>query len=244
MKNLFLTLTFFFSWNIYSQIEYAEKNYLNLKNVLRTENIFTILEKKLNSIKLTFKDQRNNFVDVLLNRDIDYNYKHKRIRVQFDRYNYRIDLITKNDSIYFKSLKTEYFKKYSYQFQNIKELKIFNDLRNKFYNSNKNLKNLSEELTMDETYAMYCGDGLPLTKQGKKIKSLVKEEDVESLSEMMSSYNCEKQSFGVLGFSLLYQKNVEITEKDKLIIEYIKKRNSELQICSGCIKGIIEKIYK
>ena len=243
MKHLFLIITLFFACKIHSQVVFAKKNYLSLKSILKTENNFIFLEKKLDSLKLTFEDQKNNYVDVFLNRDIDFNYKHKRIRVSFDNYDFQIDLITKNDSLFFKLLKTEYFKNFTYQTQNKNELGNLINLRNEYYNSKKNLKDLSKEITTNETYAMYCGESFSITYQGIIIQKLVKDKDIESLTKMLSSYNCEKQSFGVLGFSLLDEINFEIPKKVLLIIEHIKKRNSELQICSGCITGIMNKIY-
>jgi hypothetical protein len=192
-------------------------------------------------LKLTFKDQINNQVYAFLNRDIDFDYNHKRIRVIFDSWQYQIDLINKNDSIYLKSIKTEYFKKFSYNTLNENELKRYLLKRNMFYKSHKNIKQLLREISINETFAMRCGDGLPYTKEGLKIKSFVDEEDIESLKLLLSNFNCEKQAFAVQGFSMLSKE--EIPNDCKILIEHIIKRNAELQICSGSITGLVEKIY-
>ncbi|WP_396179645.1 hypothetical protein [Flavobacterium sp.] len=124
MKTLFLLLTFFLVCENYAQTEVeAEKNFQKIKKIISSENDFGKLKSKLDSVKLTFKDQKNNFVDSYLNRSIDFGFNHNRIRVQFDMWQYQIDLITKNESIYLKSLKTEYFKKYSFENLNKNALK-------------------------------------------------------------------------------------------------------------------------
>jgi len=244
MRNLSLIIFLFFALKVQAQTEFeAQKNFIKIKEILTTENSCKNLITKLNSLKLTFKDQINNNVYDFLNRDIDFDHNHKRIRVNFDTWHYQIDIITKNDSIYLKSIKTEYFKKHSYNSLNENELKRYLLKRNTFYRSHERIKQLLEEISLNETFAMRCGDGLPYTKEGLKIKSFVDEEDIESLKIVLSNFNCEKQAFAVLGFSMLSKKEVEIPNECKILIEHIKKRNAELQICSGCITGLVEKIY-
>jgi hypothetical protein len=244
MKTLFLLLTFFLVCENYAQTEVeAEKNFQKIKKIISSENDFGKLKSKLDSVKLTFKDQKNNFVDSYLNRSIDFGFNHNRIRVQFDMWQYQIDLITKNESIYLKSLKTEYFKKYSFENLNKNALKDYIEKRNLFYKSNKTYKDLLKEISLHETFAMYCGDGSPYTKEGLQIKKLVENGNVEKLKKILTSFNCERQSFAVLGFNLLTEKEIDYPKECKKLIEHIKERNSELQICSGCITGLIEKVY-
>jgi hypothetical protein len=243
MKKTFIILLFLCAIKTYSQVEFAEKNYLKLKNIISSENSLTELKVKLDSMKMTFKDKRNNYVDYFLNRSIDFDYNHNRIRVFFELYEYQIDLITKNDSIYLKSLKTEYFKKFTFKTLNENKLKTYINLRNQFYNSKKNTKDLIKEISQNETYAMYCGDGLPITEEGIKLTKIVKVKNINALENILSNFNCENQSFAVLGFNMLIEKEIEISKEILKKIEHIKNRNSELQVCKGCITGIIEKIY-
>lgn len=244
MRNLSLIIFLFFALKIQAQTEFEVKNnFIKIKDILENENSAKNLIIKLNSLKLTFKDQINNNVYVFLNRDIDFDYNHKRIRINFDTWHYQIDIITKNDSIYLKSVKTEYYKKYSYNILNENNLKRYLLKRNTFYKSHKKNKQLLKEISINETFAMRCGDGLPYTKEGLKIKSFVDNEDIESLKIMLSNFNCEKQAFAVEGFSMLSKKEVEIPNEYKILIAHIIKRNAELQICSGCITGLVEKIY-
>lgn len=244
MKPLFLTIILFFTINLYSQTEIeVERNFTKIKTIITAENNLTKLKGKLDSLKLTSKDQRNNRIESLLNRSIDFDYNHNRIIVRLDSWNYQLDLVSKNDSIYLTSLKTNHFKEYTFQFLSEKEMKIYLKKRNSFYHSYKNLKDLFREIPLEETFAMQCGDGLPYTKEGLEIKSLVKEEYVETLQEMLSNLNCEKQAFAVLGFQLLSKNGIVIPKESAEIIQHIKSRNSELLTCSGCINGVVKKIY-
>jgi phosphoserine phosphatase len=60
---------------------------------------------------------------------------------------------------------------------------------------------------------------------------------------MIKSLNCEIQAYGVTGLEMLQKKDFQISYKTQQLINYIKKRNTELVICSGCFSGVIEKIY-
>jgi hypothetical protein len=244
MNYLRCLIFLFFAFKVHSQTESeVEKNFTKIKNTISSENNLKNIRHKLDSLQFTFKDRKNNYVDYFLNRAIDFDFNHDRIRVRFDLWEYQIDLVTKNDSIFFKSIKTEYYKKHSFLSINEKVLKEYLKKRNGFYKSTKSIKDLQKEISLDETFAMYCGDGMPITEEGHKIKNLVADEDIESLQKMLADFNCERQAFGVEGFRLLSKRKVEIPEDCKKWIEHIKQRNSELQICSGCITGIVEKIY-
>lgn len=244
MRILFLIFTILFVSEIYSQTEVeAERNFHKIKDILTSENSLEKIRSKLDSLKLTFKDQKNNVVYNFFNRSIDFDYNHNRMRVQFDMWQYQIDLVTKNDSIYLKSLKTEYFKKFTYQSSDKNSLRDYLGKRNLFYESNKTSKDLFKEISLDETFAMYCGDGSFCTKEGMKIKKLVNNKDIENLKKLLSSFSCEKQSFGVLGFKLLTEKVIDFPKEYEKLIEHIKYRNSELQICSGSITGVVERVY-
>jgi hypothetical protein len=244
MKYLSCLIFLFFAFKVHSQTESeVEKNFTKIKNSISSENNLKNTRHKLDSLQFTFKDRKNNYVDYFLNRAIDFDFNHNRIRVRFDLWEYQIDLVTKNDSIIFKSIKTEYYKKHSFLSINEKVLKEYLKKRNGFYKSTKSIKDLQIEISLDETFAMFCGDGMPNTPEGIRIKNLVEDEDVDSLQKMLADFNCERQAFGVEGFRLLSINNVEIPEECKKWIEHIKQRNSELQICSGCITGIVKKIY-
>ncbi|MGV3587986.1 MAG: hypothetical protein ACO1OF_13350 [Adhaeribacter sp.] len=102
---------------------------------------------------------------------------------------------------------------------------------------------MEEEISSNITYAFYCGDGLPKTNEGKHIERLVNTRSIIKLNEMLNSINIETQTYGVAGFEMLSKKFVKISKEQKEVINYIKKRNSEVVTCSGCLTGLVEKIY-
>lgn len=115
--------------------------------------------------------------------------------------------------------------------------------RNKFYNSSKSTRQLIKEISFDEEYAFYCGDGSPKTQKGKYIEQLVEDESIDTLIDMLKSFNCETQAYGVAGFNMLSKREYKISFDVQKLIDHIKKRNSELVVCSGCLSGLIDKIY-
>lgn len=243
MKNIFFIVAFLIVGISYSQEEVAENNFLKLKHILFTENNLIQLKVRLDSLKMTFKDKKNNYVDNLINRDIDFNYNHNRIRMVFDLYEYQIDLITKKDTIFLKSLETEYFNRFTYHYKNTNELTAYVNSRNQLYKSSKNISDLIKEIASNETYAITCGEDLSYTDEAVEIIELVKRENIKRLKKMLASFSCEEQSYAVMGFSMLTENKIVIPNEILSIIEHIKERNSKLQVCRGCIFGLIEKIY-
>jgi hypothetical protein len=244
MKNFYLLFLLFFALQVQSQGETeAKENFIKLKQLLSKENSATKLQLKLDSLNLTSKDQRNNFVSNHLNRDIDFEFIHKRILAHFDLFEYQIDLVVKNDSIYLKSLKTEYFKKYKYQSLNKMQLLSYLEKRNEFYKSNKSSKQLIKEIVINENYAMYCGEVIQYTDEAVKVKKLAEAKKIKSLKKMLSNFSCEEQAYGIMGFSFLSENEIQIPNDCQRLIEHIKIRNSELQVCQGCIIGLVKKIF-
>ena len=243
MRNLFLISFIFFSLKIHSQ-HGADKEFLEIRNIVATENNLKNIEQKLKQYKSTFKDQFKSSVNVFLQRDIDFGYIHTRIQASLEMNNYQIDFITKNDSIYLKSIKNEYYKNCcSYQWLNEDQLNFYVLKRNKFYASNKKLETIISEISSNLEYAMYCGEVYSLTPQGAQVSKFVLKKDFKGLTEMLSSFSCEMQAFGVAGFSLLSKEKIAIPDQCSKLVTYLKNRNSELQICSGCISGLVEKVY-
>lgn len=84
---------------------------------------------------------------------------------------------------------------------------------------------------------MYCGNGLPITEEGFKLTKIIKTENINAVENMLSNLNCENQSFAILRYNMLIKNKIEIPKIVLKKIEYIKNRNSELQVCKGCITG-------
>nr|WP_295872767.1 hypothetical protein [uncultured Chitinophaga sp.] len=208
-----------------------------VQHILRTERSCKQFVHRLDSLKTQQAP-----IKALLDRDMGFSYRHQRIGSADYGFNYNIDLLTKEDTIVLAVLSRPdggiLFKKYdSLQVQN------YLSHRNKFYQSSRSIQQLFKELPMRNIYAFYCGDGLPKTDEGKYIEQLVEEENTAVLTDMLQSFNCETQAYGVAGFLMLEERDYDVPYTVQRLISHIKKRNSELLTCSGCFSGIVEKIY-
>jgi hypothetical protein len=185
---------------------------------------------------------RSNIVDYF-NRDIDLGFKHRRLFLQLNYVYYQIDLLCKQDSIFLFTISNHDKKKLYYQQYNNNVIGQFLEKRNTLYGSSKSARQLTEEISLGEVYAFHCGFVDQKTQKGYYIDTLVAKRDSIQLLQMLKSFHCETQAYGVAGFSLLKEKNVVIPVEAQTLIDRIKKRNSELVTCSGCLMGLISKIY-
>lgn len=196
---------------------------------------------RLDTLKAHFMPSRSG-IRKEFNRDVDFGYRQQRIISNLNDYHFFIDLLTKNDTIVLASV-TNSFLTTTFEQHDTLYTADYLRQRNKFYRSSKSTKALFKELSMNETYAFYCGDGLPKTQRGKDIEQLVADENTDALTEMLRSINCETQAYGVAGFLMLEKNDYVIPYSIQRLITHIKQRNAELVTCSGCFSGIIEKIY-
>jgi hypothetical protein len=219
----------------------ANESYTDVLHKVKEAKTFNQIYTSLDSLEKLYIPSRSG-IDLYLDRSFDCGFTHKRILVRLNFFSFQLDFLTKRDSIFFLSLKSLEDNKKYFEFDKIE---IDNLLvgRNKLYNSTKSIKNLESELTISESFAMYCGDGLPLTKKGKEILDLVDNENINEFREMTKSFSPEIQAYGVTGLEMIEKRNGELLPYDKWVINYLKKRNSEVITCSGCLDGIITKLY-
>ncbi len=215
----------------------------------------TVFYKKLDSLKQT-RRPNDSRIEILFNRDVDFGYKHKRIQVRLNSYGYQINLLVKNDTICFGSViisvalgiedvhDTSFNKRHSIPIIDSVRALMYLKSRNLFYNSSKTLKDLKNELDLDEFYALRGGDGYNDTQDKLHLDTLVKQRNFRELESMLNSISCEEQMYGVTGFDWLKNKKVKIPANDNKIIQYIRKRNSDIETCQGDVCGFISKAYK
>jgi hypothetical protein len=240
------------SGNLFGQLE----TYFYKIQALATKvHIDTELYKKIDSLKQT-RRPTDSYISVLFNRDVDFGYKHKRIQIVFNSYyKYQINLLIKNDTIRLSSTTISFFgtsgpdddyfnKKHSIPFIDSVSVLNYLKLRNRFYNSAKSSNDLKNELDLNEIYALRDGDGYNETSSKMHIDTLVRQKNITELEGMLKSFNCEIQEYGVLGFFLLRKNKVKTSSQDQKIIDYIKKRNSDMESMSGDLGPIIGKAYK
>lgn len=242
-KFLCSTIIFFFFFSVQGQSKIETAAYFDLiKQIVISEKLDSILVYRLDILKSKFIPSRSNINDYF-NRDIEFGFKHHRIIMSLNFAGYQIDMLCKSDTILLSSISVIDYGSIKYDHFDKATIESFLKMRNKLYNSSKTSGQLIKEISLREEYAFYCGDGMPKTQKGKYIEELVEEENTETLIEMIKSFNCETQAYGIAGFEMLKKRDFEIAYDIQKIIDHIKSRNSELVICSGCLSGLVNKIY-
>ena len=236
MKKIILTLlTLLFITNIFSQTEFNELNEY-LKNIENVSQLKDLKYKKFNSFSV---------LDVIIETDrkVDFGFNHNRILIiPSPGEDLKINIISKNDSIIFGNLAVINMRNHKIRdSKNFKEsdlfLKKYIKDHNEFYKTDLNSKEFTEQLLGEYVVGFSCGEvGLDIPKESKKINSLINNNATNILRKLLRSFSPELQSLGTIGLTKL---NTE-SEKDKIIIEYLKKRNTMINSCLGCIYGFIQ----
>ncbi len=236
-------LTTLFLQRANGQDKNETKAYFNLlTTILTTENLGNNLVYRLDTLKARFIPSRSHFSDYFT-RDIDVGFQHRRIGINLNFSGFQIDLLCRKDTIFLSSIVASNFNSVRHDEYDSEVIGRFLKKRNKFYGSSKTVRQLISEISFAEEYAFYCGDGSPKTKKGKYIEQLVQEENIESLKEMLRSLSCETQAYGVAGFDMFENNGNQIPSEISWLIDHIRTRNSELIVCSGCMSGLVKKIY-
>nr|WP_294948241.1 hypothetical protein [uncultured Mucilaginibacter sp.] len=238
VQYLFIFLLFICS-SAFSQDGYLKK----IKAIADEEVTATKLLAKLDSIKRTRRPTDSN-VKTLFNRSVDFGYYHQRIDVRYNGKDYHINLLTKNDTILFSKTghgnsifmnmqAEEWNKTLQGKVDTIQILRFLKE-RNKYYGTVKTIKNVIDELTLNETYALYCGDGAPQTGAYAEIIELAKKNDQKKFSIWLTSICCEEQAYATLGYKLLRKNRFKVDRKTLKLVNHINQRKSAIVQCSGC----------
>jgi hypothetical protein len=227
--------------------EYVE----GLKKILVSEKSVQKLIHRLDTLNSRysayFDNKRGSF-----DRDIDFGGSHMRLQIVI-RYGiggFQVDLLRTGDTICAKSLKQcksecSFDPTVSFQYSIIdtQMTRQYLKKRNRFYSYKKKYSDIISDLSRNEVFALHCGIANSMTPEGRIVYNFVDDENVTELFKMLSSFCVEQQAYGVSGFEMLDKRNVFIPEYVRRIIQKIKERNSDTVTCSGCISGVIEKIY-
>lgn len=247
---LFLLLFFIaFLKTSYGQ---QETYFYKIQAITTKEHLASRIYNRLDSLEKT-RRPNDSYVRIFFNRDVDFGFKHERIDLNFNGTYYQVNMLVKNDtacltSAVFSTTFEPYYEQFNktHSIPKIDSARTLNylKLRNKFYDSSKTLNDLKNELDLDRWYVLRDGDGYQETWDKKHINTLVIRKDFNELEMMLKSINCETQTYAVRGFDLLRKRKVHVPVKDKIIVSYIKKRNSDLESTAGDIGPIIWKAYK
>ncbi|WP_417887976.1 hypothetical protein [Zunongwangia sp.] len=230
---------------IFIQTLTAQNNVAELKSFLET------LEKT-DSIKQKIKEAHFQNLEILdlyieLERKIDFGYMQYRILVMpISGWDLKLNFISK-DGIIKYGLISEY--KYNEEKHlNIKNfsrspdiLRQYTSKHNKYYDTNLDQPDFIEQLLKEYVVGFGCGfSGKQISKESKKSIRYAKKRNFKKLNELLTSFSPELQTLGVIGIL----KIGKITDLQKKIIQHLKKRNSVIYSCSGCLYGIGETFNK
>lgn len=215
-----------------------------VKAIVATEKSDSNLVYRLDTLATKFTFLWSNVEDYF-NRDIDFGVKHHRILLGSYLARNQVDLLCRHDTVFLSTITVADYGIRNYNYSNFDSIVIdqFLAQRNKLYRSSKTIRQLIREISLAEEYAFYCGDANPKTEKGLYIEQLVDEKNAWTLIDMLKSFNCETQAYGVAGLEMLKKRGHQIATHPKKLIDYIKKRNAELVVCQGCFTGLVDKIY-
>lgn len=186
----------------------------------------------------------------IFDRDVDFNIYHQRIYFFNFGDDFQIDILKRNDTIllYTINISTWGSENNSVLVSKhlIKENKSINEYiknRNEFYHTNKNLKDILYEISLNYEYAINAGYGYSLTEKAKEIQRLLELHNHSEVYNYLKSFNIENQAYGIYGLELMKKKKIKTPKEIKRIAKHIKKRNSDTLICAGCICGIVQKMF-
>jgi len=213
--------------------------YHKIEDIAKKETRASQFFQKLDSLKKT-RQPHDSSVDIYFDRDVDFGYKHERIVVMLNSWHYQVDLLTKNDSVYLTSFRFGSIFDNPYPKRKFVKIDTLHStqyllLRNRFYNSDKTLTDLSEELNIAEEYASHCGDGSPMTRRWKKLQAQAQNNSQKKFLHMLQSFCCEEQEYGLAGFKLIEKNGKKVPKGIDEIIKHVESRKSDLVICAGCL---------
>lgn len=213
-----------------------------MQPIVESESLGSRLAQRLDSLQAACIPSRS-YANVLFNRAIDVGFTQRRLEVSLNFYRFQVDLLCRNDTIFSRTIASQDDAQCAYRWYNQAVIGQFLRQRNQLYKAEKTANELLAELATPSTYAFNCGDGAPPTAEGVAIERLVAKHKTAPLLAMLTSFNCETQAFGVAGLQRLQQRGYRLSPATQELIAHVVNRNAELVTCSGCLSGLIEKIY-
>ncbi len=185
-------------------------------------------------------------------REIDFNFTEDLYEISIEyisgntirSMDYNLRVFKENDKVFGVIVSEELWQR-KYFYFDYDKLHDYVEKHNTFYGSEKSMRDFINETKDGEVYTYYCGFSAPI----KKIPSydghlFNNKKNVDVFKNWLYSFNIEKQNYGIDALEYLTKKGkIELTENDIKAIDHIKKRNSILETCSGCLMGIYKKRY-
>ncbi|MGS2727870.1 hypothetical protein ACU8DI_14770 [Psychroserpens sp. BH13MA-6] len=248
MRILTVYIFLIFSFQSFSQNKAEIEADYEMQGYFKNYENFSIDSLKNQGFQFIKEDDRG-FGELLFERKRDNGISEKIYRVLInyvsDRYTkykeYKVHSFSKNDSIIGLINYDKYREKTNYYFD-FEKLKNYLEYHNEFYKSELTTSDFVNQVLADHVYGYYCGFA-PVSYDVPRYNDLIFD-DKRNISEFrnwLKSFNPELQTYGIDAIEYLEKnKGLKLTELDKKLISNIKKRNSILNTCSGCL-GIYEK---
>lgn len=236
MRTLIIILTLILIQSVNGQNNIAE-----LQSLLETIEKTDSLKEKIKSAHFENLDIIEVYVE--LERDIDFGYKQHRILIMpISGSDLKLNFISKNGII-----KNGWISEYQLADDTHLNLELFKSSpelikeyvfnHNTYYETNLDETEFKNQILKEYVVGFGCGfGGGEISKESKKSIRYSNNKNLKKLNELLTSFSPELQTLGVIGLL----KIDKITDKQKIIITHLKKRNSIIFSCSGCVYGIDE----
>ncbi len=249
MRNLIFILTFLTGANCF-----ASSHFDILKDTFSTFATLTQFKSKL---EIKFNDFRLSRKNVRLLRPLDFGFSQTvfEIEISYDKSSFKefkVFLVSSYDSIILGTIQElDYYKKIK-KSENFlaSDRHIDNYLKEHKakYGLQLSSKDFISQLTELIIYGFGCSEaGEYYPPEAKQMIAFVKNQSYDNLAKWLRQISPELQAYAIDGLLQLEKKGFKTKQEDKIIIQYLKKRNSDIYYCSGCFYGItttIDEIIK
>jgi len=262
MRIIFFVIVYFTFSSLFSQNKIDEEinKYLSSPKQFKFEELINKkFEHSVNQFDNIPERLRNHY-DTIAIRDLDFG-------VQEAIYSIKLYYIAEDDAVKHLQNNLHVLSRGSTIFgiirNDLSQNKITpyfdNNLMNRYINQHDSLyrtkttqNDLIKALITQSDYGYLCGIAPTISavpqRNGLWFDNV---KNIGTFRKWLKSYSPEEQAYGVDALSYLYNKPPFATAKrqenqvveDKKLIEQIKKRNSTIRTCSGCIYGIYRKVY-
>ncbi|PWL39873.1 hypothetical protein DKG77_03315 [Flagellimonas aquimarina] len=206
--------------------------------LVRVKEVSTLKNMKFGSFETLV-------VTDLVERKLDFGYLHQRyLMLPVIVEELRVNMISRNDTIVHGWI-SEYNPRQKKHFgiQAFKNSSLFlNEYvlkHNELYKSNLTVEDFEEQMVTEYLVGFGCGfTGIDISQKTRESMRFVRKKKKRQLSRFLTSFSPELQTLGALGLFKLGKVGTE----QMRIISHLKKRNSTINSCSGCIYGFGERL--
>ncbi len=197
------------------------------------------LKEKIYNLRIEYKSQR-------IKRELDFGFSHSVCYLRFKEpwlNYYNIYLFSKNDTIVFGYIKETdpYNEKVILKkaFKKTDKIISWYIAQHKLlYGKKYTMKRFVKEMTILIVYGFSCGlHRSYFPKEAVKMKRNILFSNQRKLSQKLKSISPELQAYGTTGLLQLEKKGKGLSRTNEKIINHLKKRNTDIYVCYGCLYG-------